>query len=513
MTEKGKGGVKILVHTSAPSRGKDDAHYRALASAYLLFEPVKRLSLDDDNVDYQLSASKALAGGQSRGLLLDSMPEETRRGGPKTAIVLDEDNIYDVSQPQGQALSRTTHSNVDRAPSLESPQASFSSVLDNLNSPVLHQPGRSIKTPPPSAKRKTDYLVVDNESSWETPPSVIPDSQSPYNRVIPEFSSPTRVLELYLQHFDTSGSVSAGADAPESSQAHDASSINIFLDSSQLAASSPPQTTPPAPPHGTGESVEIIRDTPYAQHHGKSKTPRSTRQRRLSTSTAAALPAAGCESVLTRSHRDYVPRHEPAKQITQSPPRPTPQTSPSHKRRKIEVPATVTKPIQHKTSKPIFPPRITPHEIHPPPPRTASWGPRPPQIITPALHHLALQLELPRRYRPASQTRPLRDLERGFWAVGTAAWSLSTREQAWAALGAYLGQGRGGWGVWAVRSGERKALAGESEGVELPGLRVYCWGGVAGHVYLLLYLVSQRRVKGTGARWVDGGGQVVVRMP
>ena len=69
MTEKGKGSVEILVHTSAPSRGKDDGHYRALASAYLLFEPVTRLSLHDDNANNQLSASKAHVDGQSRGLL------------------------------------------------------------------------------------------------------------------------------------------------------------------------------------------------------------------------------------------------------------------------------------------------------------------------------------------------------------------------------------------------------------------------------------------------------------
>lgn len=512
MTEKGKGGVEILVHTSAPSRGKDDAHYRALASAYLLFEPVKRLGLHDDNADHQLSASTALVDGQSRSLLLDSTLEERRREVPKTVIIPDEDNIYDVSQPQGQTLPKSfmTPSNVDRAPSLESPQASFSSVLDNLNSPVLHRPVRSIKTPPPSAKRKTDHLVANDESSWETPPSVIPDSQSPYNRVIPEFSSPTRVLELYLQHFDTSGSVSAAADAGRGSQAHDASSINIFLDSSQRPASSPPQTTPPVPSIGTDESVQIVQDTPYAGHQGKSNSPRSIKRKHLPSPNAATLLEDGRRHIVTRSDRYHVPPTEPEKRHAASPARPTPQTSPSHKRRKVEVPATVTKPTPHKTSKPIFPPRITPNEIHPPAPRTSSWGPKPPQIITPALHHLAGQLELPRRFRPKSQTRPLRDLERGYWAVSTASWPSAVREQAWAALGAYLGPGRAGWGVWGVRCS--RGREGGGEGAEQTGLRVYCWGGVVGHVYLLLYLVSQRRVKGTGARWVDGGGEVVVRM-
>jgi hypothetical protein len=510
MTENGKGGLEILVHTSAPSRGKDDTHYRALASAYLLFEPVKRLSLHDDNANHQLSASKALVDGQSRGLLSDSTLEELRRGGRKTIIVPDED-IYDVSQSQRRVSSRShiARSNLDF--SLESSQASFSSVLDNLNSPVLLRPGRSIKTPPPPAKRMTYDLVGDNESSWETPPSVIPDSQSPYNRLIPEFSSPTRVLELYLQHFHNSRSISAAADAVGSSQAHDTSSINILLDSSQPPASSPPQTTPLWPPQGINESVRIVRDTPYAEHRGKSKSSRSMKERHPPSPSAAALPRAGYKPIVTRSDRHHVPPADPSKRITASPAHPTPQTSPPHKRQKIEVPATITKPLKRKTFKPIYPPRITPDEIHPSPPRTSSRGSKLPPLITPALQLLATQLELPLRYRPYSQTRPLRILERGFWAVETATWPSTLKEQAWAALGAYLVQGKAGWGVWAVKSGEGKALVGE--GGEHAGLRVYCWGGVAGHVYLLLYLVSQRRVKGTGARWLDGGGEVVVCMP
>jgi len=501
--------VEILVHTSAPSRGKDDAHYRALASAYLLFDPVKHLSLDDDNVDHQSSAPKAFVDGQSRGLLLKTTPEELRRGGPR--MVIDE-NIYDGSQSLFQAPSRCQIILSNTNPSLESPKASFSSVMDNLNSPALHGPGRSIKTPPPSAKRKADYLVANDGSSWETPPSVVPDSQSPYNRVIPEFSSPTRVLELYLQHFDTSGLVSAAVDAGRGSQPHDASSINIFLDSSQPPASSPPPTTPPVPLTSTDESVQIVRDTPYAGHQRKSNSPQSKQKHLLLSPNAATLSEARCKPDITRSDRYHVPLTPSGKSIILSPARPTSQTSPLHKRLKIEVPATITKPAQRKTSKPLPLPRITPQEIHPPPPRTSSWGPKPPQIITPALQHLAVQLELPRRYRPASQTRPLRNLERGYWVVSTATWPSAVREQAWAALGAYLGQGKAGWGVWGVNC----SSGGENEGREGGGhlwLRVYCWGGVAGHVYLLLYLVSQRRIKETGARWVDGGGEVVVRMP
>jgi len=50
-----------------------------------------------------------------------------------------------------------------------------------------------------------------------------------YETIFPasEFSSSTRVLELYLQHFDTSALVSAATNASEGSEANDASSIHF----------------------------------------------------------------------------------------------------------------------------------------------------------------------------------------------------------------------------------------------------------------------------------------------
>lgn len=44
-------------------------------------------------------------------------------------------------------------------------------------------------------------------------------------------------------------------------------------------------------------------------------------------------------------------------------------------------------------------------------------------------------------------------------------------------------------------------------------LRIYCWGEIVPHIYVVLFLATSRMVKGAGATWVDGGGQVVVQMP
>lgn len=524
MTEKAEGCLEILVHISAPSRGKDDTRYRALARAYQSFEPINRLSLCNYSGNGHFQASDENVGAQPGTIYLASSPEELRSD-PKTNIVPDEGS-FNLSPLQAELLSENYITNTDRDknPPLDSPQASFSGVSDNLDSPALRRLRPSIKTPPPSTKQTLRHLVASNESSWETPPSVIPDSQSPCNRAIPEFSSPTRVLELYLQHFDTPEPSTVDADAYGSSQGNEVSS-SLLLYSLQ-PQTGPAQTTPPV--HSSVEEpLEVIRETPYAGRSERHDLSPSTKRRYPSSPNAAALSGAGHLPSLTGLHRNHVRRARSLDKIVDTPDRPATQTSPLQKRRKLEVPATRINPMHRKLSKPSPWPRITPDEIHPPPPRTSLKGFLPP-LITPALQSLAVQLELPRRYHPRSQTRPLRELERGYWSVSMVGWSKTVRDQAWVALRNYLGQGKAGWGVWCLRCDSRRPLDQDDEevseghqsngshkveGDDELGLRMYCWGGVVGHTYLLLYLVSQRRVKGTGARWVDGGGEVVVVMP
>ncbi len=106
----------------------------------------------------------------------------------------------------------------------------------------------------------------------------------------------------------------------------------------------------------------------------------------------------------------------------------------------------------------------------------------------------------------------------------------------WKFLTDFVGEGRAGWGVWcewrtqgylpasspspshwstcdneeSIGNGTGKGSRNEEEQRDV--LKVYCWGEVVGHIYMVLFIASERMVKGTGARWVDGGGQVVVRL-
>ncbi|KAI9869083.1 MAG: hypothetical protein M1813_002907 [Trichoglossum hirsutum] len=179
---------------------------------------------------------------------------------------------------------------------------------------------------------------------------------------------------------------------------------------------------------------------------------------------------------------------------------------------------------------PSYPPLLfTPppkDEIHPPPPPTSNPSSEPPPIITASFSLLATRMPLQKYFVPVFVGRRLRPMERGHWRIYTTTWDGSVKEQFWRFLEEFVGDGRAGWGVWVSRvieTGDGKGVVkggavvvGVSEprdrdlGVEV--VRVYCWGDIVGYVWLLLFITSDRRVKGSECCWIDGGEQAVIRM-
>ncbi|KAK5150389.1 hypothetical protein LTR04_006821 [Oleoguttula sp. CCFEE 6159] len=163
-----------------------------------------------------------------------------------------------------------------------------------------------------------------------------------------------------------------------------------------------------------------------------------------------------------------------------------------------------------------------PAQIHAPPPET-SIGPFKTHI-TASLLLLAENADLATRYSPSQVSRTLRPTERGHWRLDTSVWSPALQLEFWEFLASLIGSGRAGWGVWCSREakpafspdrGEDRASL-EPVGPPLGGLgivRVYCWGEVVQHVYLVLFVGSKSRVRRTGAEWIDAEEKVVVQMP
>ncbi|KAE8360829.1 hypothetical protein BDV27DRAFT_133915 [Aspergillus caelatus] len=160
--------------------------------------------------------------------------------------------------------------------------------------------------------------------------------------------------------------------------------------------------------------------------------------------------------------------------------------------------------------------------------------------ITPTLKMLAARLKS-RTYRPLEQIRELDKLERGHWYLrinvveagahdsiipwqesnGAYIWDMPMFCRFWSFLSEFIKEGRAGWGVWCIledllsvqlpHNTQESALR-EVDTRQLT-LKTYAWGEIASHIYLLLFLASERRIRKMGAQWRDSRDDVVIQMP
>ncbi|KAK1824078.1 hypothetical protein LTR12_001379 [Friedmanniomyces endolithicus] len=134
--------------------------------------------------------------------------------------------------------------------------------------------------------------------------------------------------------------------------------------------------------------------------------------------------------------------------------------------------------------------------------------------VTPALAWLAGEQSVVKDcYHPTSVSRIARPLERGYWLVNTSTWTHDVQHKFWSFLENQVVSGDAGWGVWCLR--ELDQSGNPPPGQRQGGLRlvkVFCWGEVVKHVYLMLYVASNSRVRKIGLQWVDAEDVVVVQM-
>ncbi|PYI13089.1 hypothetical protein BO99DRAFT_348306 [Aspergillus violaceofuscus CBS 115571] len=204
-----------------------------------------------------------------------------------------------------------------------------------------------------------------------------------------------------------------------------------------------------------------------------------------------------------------------------------------------------------ETESPVSVSLTTPLKIHPPLPPVSRSPFK--THITPTLAMLATRLRSGRTYTPVRQARDLNPLERGYWflhitlvpsesspsqavphgnPINTSTiWDLSVFTRFWNFLSDFINkEGRAGWGVWCILEAAQppsqlqppkpstvdplQSLSGAAA-VETQRLtlKIYAWGEIASHIYLLLFLASERRIRRMGAQWRDGGDEVIIEMP
>ncbi|KAL1952863.1 hypothetical protein VTO42DRAFT_4090 [Malbranchea cinnamomea] len=484
--------VETLVHIYAPSGARDDANYRAHARACLEFQPATRLRLSSSDL-----GDVEAGDGDGDEITREAPPGETTLGGQFDDSVFDEDTQQTASL-DSRGENASLGAPLQRPSCLEFPPSSVPapppssarieiSLLSSQDSQSQNIPSPPPPPPPPvaadaaavaTAPPHSESGPLDDDSvPFETPPSTVPDSQPVFtpNADIEKDNSPGngRIRVLWARESQLASSQelqSPSAKRPRLASDQPRASPGLFLD----ADPSPVPPAPPARPDGTDVETAAEPEAADAADAG-----------RQSTYVAAAL-----------SRR--------------------------------------------------------PVEIRPPPPVPSSTADFTTHI-TPTLHMLAEKMNLTRVFRPARQERPLRALERGHWFVRlpilraaasdaadrssttttknapsprSAPWTDSVFDQFWNYLATFIGkEGRAGWGVWCLCEAEAGALPGKPSAAdrEVPGddpadlylvVKVYTWGEIAAHIYLLLYLASERRIKLVpGVEWRDGKEDPIIQMP
>jgi hypothetical protein len=336
----------------------------------------------------------------------------------------------------------------------ESQELSFQSALDNRSSP----------RPRP---RADGAIKTASQSSWCAPPSQISDSYPLPGAAIINVT-PTRVLQRYLQ---------------------------------RTPSSSPPSSKDDIIPHASFDAIQIPSSIPIPSSN---ELPRPKLAKPVNVIPLTPLPDRLQKRALQQEDDAVVDVTHVSNSFVSSP------------RAESEPPPKITKCITG-TAKDVYlarstsdtgPPRSSDPsaiefisrslQIKPPSPPVSVDDLDPTSLVSPKLDKLSRDLSS--RYQPAA-TRQISPFERGYWLVDCTRWPEATRLDTWVFLTNYLRSGLAGWGVWCTRD-------------ELHDwMRFYCWGHVAKHIYLLMYLASGRQIKAKGARWFDAEGEAILDMP
>ena len=487
-----RGDVEILVHITAPSRGLDDARYRALAEAYLQFEPAGHTKLDKDDIEGN--------GGNAESQLQNELLHSTHGERSSEASYRPEDESESV--PTSNISTQHLYMNrLHDLGGLDSPILSFNSVMDNVDSPAFQNYTTHREELPQSAEHQS--LIRQSQDSWKTPPSTVADSQPEPDRHAAT-SSPSRVWEVFLKQVENSEMPSPSSSKKNKGKGP-ISSPELPYECLEIPSSNSPVLTSDASSMSHQPSLPPpTRDMPaayepalpnYLDNIQPTQDPASTLKRKRAdvsevepqTSSSAPSTISAIKSSLTSSS------------LGQNP-----------KRQRVEVDpyegtqsraTTSSKATEVATSSPAIAISVWAEkfEIRPPPPRTSTRDLTVDKLITQSLHNLATKMH--GLYKPQDQNRELRPMERGHWLLDCQSWDTKLRGRMWNAIGKYVGESYAGWGVWCVRD------------EKIERIKVYCWGVVVEHVFLLLWMASEGKIRKAGARWIGGDGQAVIIMP
>lgn len=147
--------------------------------------------------------------------------------------------------------------------------------------------------------------------------------------------------------------------------------------------------------------------------------------------------------------------------------------------------------------------------------------------VTKTLRKLAIRLPLSKQFRPSHVTRDVNVLERGHWqfSIGiiessmirdptqalqkrshdelVSLWSEREFVQLWKNVCCFVQDGKAGWGTSMVK---------KQIGQGLWRIRLFTWAEILGHIWLVLWVLSDKMMEHVPMHWIDGRGTAVITM-
>lgn len=463
--------TEILVHISGPSRGSDDARYRREVRNYLQFKAgTRHVLLSNSNRE-------------------DEDDEDDGASGDVCGMEQDEESDYG--------------------------DADFSQ---------LETPGPKIAPPalPTVENYKLDSLKQAGANIWRTPSAPKSKLLRSYGDYTPgsapmlKNASVVQVSRTPVVQVARTPSDRRPYTAPQSAEC---SQEIPSLRSTQSDSWGPGlNEIPDSQPSLPNLKRPLNLSSPSPSQRSTSRSPK--RQRRsLSPSVDPPLQNSRCPTLPANKP---ITVQSPILTL-ESPPQPTPPTPKS--------PRVPRSPMAIRPSPPT--PGMARFETH----------------LTPSLKVFLENLPLQIFYTPfqlRDAIRPLQIHERGHWRLPTSSFAPEVKIKSWSYLERFIGENCAGWGVWCVieteprtkrqlgidnKKGEEEKQVNEkkqpsneeppngdetnSDGTDPSAQEIwkfYCWGEQVPAIWLLIFMATNRKVKGCAAAWLDAREEVVVLM-
>ncbi|KAH8692082.1 hypothetical protein BGW36DRAFT_363094 [Talaromyces proteolyticus] len=521
---------EILVHVDAPSGVRDDAAYRSLVDAYLGFESISRQCVYGavaDNESENEANLDATVEDLTSSLSSASDQPRSQNNHDETCSVNSGDELQSLLAPHESKTPATIQyysTEEDSELSFQAPipygyQASDGEKRNSLahtnhNSPEIHHNNTS----PLVQSANTESLT------WDTPLDTIPDSQ-PVTPPPEDVTDQTGLESIQVDRSYVPDTIRQSkrfrvenADGGTGSDINDETRIPSSVASSPSSHESD-QSEPAARRQHT---KNVFKTSP-----GTFKTQRITSKRNSNNSHQRSLSHGS-------NHTSRAKTSNTTASITLEQPAKKRQTLPQT----TEAISLEKLPLEIRAPNPA----VSHEKFH--------------THITPTLGSLASRMNLISRFKPSQQTRDLYPLERGYWLIQnltiihadppidlalpktpdkpTHIWTLAFFSQFWCFLRDFLVEGRAGWGVWCLleacpdesnheeqgkastsssSSSQSANIKPSSEQIKTVNLKIYTWGEVVPHIYMLLYLATERRIRNIrDVEWRDARDEVVIRM-